>query len=108
MFQGSDEVWKPLLYDSGGAILFAMTCLYSQGSLTLMAGYNYSSHLGCLGNSADLLEVKGACNQVWPGKRSSRSEVRAGSNNFAEYKPKYFSRHEKSAKNTYFRKRVSD
>ena len=29
MFQGSDEVWKPLLYDSGRAIHFALTCLYS-------------------------------------------------------------------------------
>ena len=29
MFQGSDEVEKPLLYDSGRAIHFALTCLYS-------------------------------------------------------------------------------
>ena len=29
MFQGSDEVKKPLLHDSGQAIRFALTCLYS-------------------------------------------------------------------------------
>ena len=29
MFQGSNEVYKPLLYDSGRAICFALTCLYS-------------------------------------------------------------------------------
>ena len=40
MFQGSDEVWKPLLYDSGRAIHFALTCLYSAVYLESFIYYN--------------------------------------------------------------------
>ena len=42
MFQGSDEVQKPLLYDSGGAIRFTLTCLYTAVYLESFIYYNQS------------------------------------------------------------------
>ena len=40
MFQGSDEVQKPLLYDSARAIRIALTCLYSAVYLESFFYYN--------------------------------------------------------------------
>ena len=40
MFQGSDEVYKPLFYYSGRAIHFALTCLYSAVYLESFFYYN--------------------------------------------------------------------
>ena len=40
MFQGSDEFKKPLLYESGQAIHFVLTCLYSAVYLESFFYYN--------------------------------------------------------------------
>ena len=40
MFQGSNEVYKPLLYDSGREICFSLNCLYSAVYLESFIYYN--------------------------------------------------------------------